>query len=233
VLAFFRFLIDTSDAVALASSLRSVWNIAGTQLEQIVSVYETADSSRSGPDGLNHRLRNAGCPEGFLSDAATYFPLLQQERPQILLDRWTSEHGENTSLARLKALACSYDSAAGMLDSLTLGEEADLRRCSGRNYASGAVRLMTLHGSKGLEFPVVFLAGISMRMFPLERADTTVDIEEERRLFYVGMTRAKEELILTAAVPVSGFLEELPDTVQRCSASLSVHGLKPQQLELF
>ncbi len=57
---------------------------------------------------------------------------------------------------------------------------------------SGGVRLMTFHAAKGLEFPVVFIAGAEEGISPLDREDT--DIEEERRLFYVAMTRAKEEL---------------------------------------
>ncbi len=86
-----------------------------------------------------------------------------------------------------------------------------------------AVTLMTLHNSKGLEFPRVFLTGIEEGLLPhvLSTADDD-EIEEERRLFYVGLTRAKEKVILTHAtsrlrygeiVPASPsrFLEEIPD----------------------
>ena len=66
-----------------------------------------------------------------------------------------------------------------------------------------AVKLMTLHSSKGLEFPVIFLAGCEDGLLPLTRESDSngesEDIEEERRLFYVGMTRAKEKLYLTNA----------------------------------
>ena len=65
---------------------------------------------------------------------------------------------------------------------------------------------MTFHGAKGLEFPVVFLCGVKEGVIPMESADP----EEERRLFYVGMTRAKEELILTTGNPPSESLEDLP-----------------------
>ena len=83
-------------------------------------------------------------------------------------------------------------------------------RCEGKTYKADAVTLMTLHASKGLEFPLVFLAGAEEGKIPLENGKTPVDIEEERRLFYVGMTRAKEELILTHAGQPSVFLSELP-----------------------
>jgi DNA helicase-2/ATP-dependent DNA helicase PcrA len=59
------------------------------------------------------------------------------------------------------------------------------------------VTLMTLHKSKGLEFPVVFLAGLDRDVIPSPRAIEEGGIEEERRLFYVGMTRARKKLYLT------------------------------------
>lgn len=87
------------------------------------------------------------------------------------------------------------------------------------------VSLMTIHSSKGLEFPVVFLAGMEEKIFPISRAIQSMrdsDIEEERRLCYVGITRAKEELFLTLTRKrtlygrtnpsvASRFIEELPD----------------------
>jgi DNA helicase-2/ATP-dependent DNA helicase PcrA len=85
------------------------------------------------------------------------------------------------------------------------------------------VTLMTLHNAKGLEFPVVFVAGLEEGLFPLARAmDSTEELEEERRLFYVGATRAEDRLYLTHAdrrwrygsetwSEPSSFLDELPD----------------------
>ncbi|EHJ56133.1 ATP-dependent DNA helicase PcrA [Streptococcus urinalis FB127-CNA-2] len=65
---------------------------------------------------------------------------------------------------------------------------------------SAEVTLMTLHAAKGLEFPVVFLIGMEEGVFPLSRASEDPDeLEEERRLAYVGMTRAEEELVMTNA----------------------------------
>ena len=87
------------------------------------------------------------------------------------------------------------------------------------------VSLMTIHSSKGLEFPVVFLAGMEEKIFPISRAIQSMrdsEIEEERRLCYVGITRAKEELFLTLTKRrtlygrtnpsvASRFIEELPE----------------------
>lgn len=100
------------------------------------------------------------------------------------------------------------------------------------------VSLMTIHSSKGLEFPVVFLAGMEEKIFPISRAIQSMrdsEIEEERRLCYVGITRAKEELFLTLTRKrtlygrtnpsiASRFIEELPE---EC-----VERLNKQQKEL-
>lgn len=88
---------------------------------------------------------------------------------------------------------------------------------------SGVITLMTLHTAKGLEFPVVFLTGMEDGVFPHMRAlGQAKELEEERRLAYVGITRARERLYLTRAAmrsawgqpsynPPSRFLEEIPD----------------------
>lgn len=90
-----------------------------------------------------------------------------------------------------------------------------------------AVRLMTLHNAKGLEFPVIFLVGVEEGLLPHSRsADADDDVEEERRLFYVGLTRARERATLSFArrrnlfgswkdaVP-SRFLQEIPKSMVR------------------
>ena len=64
----------------------------------------------------------------------------------------------------------------------------------------GAVTLMTLHAAKGLEFDAVFLAGMEENIFPISRALMDEDqLEEERRLCYVGITRARKKLYLSCA----------------------------------
>ena len=91
---------------------------------------------------------------------------------------------------------------------------------------------MTLHASKGLEFPVVFLYGLRQGILPLKTGKKAVNPEEERRLMYVGMTRARDELILTTSEEPSPFLEELPkDACRREKARTPGSGMK--QLSLF
>jgi len=94
--------------------------------------------------------------------------------------------------------------------------------------ASDAVTLMTLHLSKGLEFPVVFIAGVEEGLIPHSHSQSSdEELEEERRLMYVGMTRARRKLYLvnaatrklaglTQANRISRFIEELPDELLVC-----------------
>lgn len=101
-----------------------------------------------------------------------------------------------------------------------------------------AVTLMTLHSSKGLEFPVVFVSGLEMGLFPLQRNSADeMELEEERRLFYVGMTRAEDNLYLSYArrrrrytsnstSAPSLFLDEIPvefTTVQVSQRGVALH----------
>jgi len=98
-----------------------------------------------------------------------------------------------------------------------------------------AVSLMTLHGAKGLEFPVVFITGVEEGLLPCRSMGC--DMEEERRLFYVGMTRAKEKLILSYVKTnrPSPFLGEIPAHLLTTMDTEGGKRKKPQarQLKLF
>jgi DNA helicase-2/ATP-dependent DNA helicase PcrA len=115
---------------------------------------------------------------------------------------------------------------AGFLEQVSLVADAD-EIPSDDPDNSGVVTLMTLHTAKGLEFPVVFLTGLEEGIFPHQRSLTDMkELEEERRLAYVGITRARQRLYLTRAVtrgawgqpqynPSSRFLKELPEELTR------------------
>lgn len=95
-----------------------------------------------------------------------------------------------------------------LLDSLTLGDEQNF---SSEDDNPMHISLMTIHASKGLEFPAVFIAGMEEGSLPHKNSidDGEMQISEERRLFYVALTRAKAELFLSyAALRQSGFKKE-------------------------
>jgi len=107
------------------------------------------------------------------------------------------------------------------------------------------VSLMTMHAAKGLEFPVVFIAGCEKGYIPFERGeDKETDINEERRLFYVAMTRAKERLYLTRAKKrrifgktvsrdLSPFVEHIEKRLRSHEAQAPKKKNRHVQLELF
>ncbi len=134
---------------------------------------------------------------------------------------------------RLLQAAALFDRAEAFLDALTLGEEADIRRLSGAKAASGAVRLMTLHAAKGLEFPLVLLAGCASGELPLDAPGRHADVREERRLLFVGITRAREELILTCGGEPSPFLRDLPAEVRRETAPALRREAPARQISFF
>ncbi|MER7419846.1 DNA helicase PcrA [Micromonospora peucetia] len=115
---------------------------------------------------------------------------------------------------------------AGFLEQVALVADADQVPTDDPDH-QGVVTLMTLHTAKGLEFPVVFLTGLEDGVFPhLRSLGDSRELEEERRLAYVGITRARQRLYLSRAVtrsawgqpaynPPSRFLEELPPELVR------------------
>lgn len=104
------------------------------------------------------------------------------------------------NLAELKQAIYDFERKAG--EEVTLGnylDHAALFTNMDQTEKSQAVKLMTIHAAKGLEFPVVFLCGMSEGIFPGKRANTRERLEEERRLCYVAFTRARDRLYLSDA----------------------------------
>ncbi len=114
--------------------------------------------------------------------------------------RASGEEERLDNLAELKQAVYDFQGKAG--EAVTLGnylDHAALFTNMDQAERAQAVKLMTVHAAKGLEFPVVFLCGMSEGVFPGKRADTQERLEEERRLAYVAFTRAKDRLLLSDA----------------------------------
>jgi DNA helicase-2/ATP-dependent DNA helicase PcrA len=151
-------------------------------------------------------------------------------------DRSEDAEARIENLAELVSAAREYESRepepslTGFVDRLSLLSDVDEEA----GASDARIWLMTLHSAKGLEFPMVILAGLEEGLFPHSRSsDDEDELEEERRLCYVGMTRARHRLVLTGAArrrifgeyqssEPSRFIDELPsELVDRMAPSFS------------
>jgi DNA helicase II / ATP-dependent DNA helicase PcrA len=154
---------------------------------------------------------------GKMLDQSGYLGDLRDERSE-------EAEGRIENLMELVSAAREYEnrdpeaSIGGFVDQLSLLSDVD----EAQGSADARTWLMTMHSAKGLEFPVVFIAGLEEGLFPHSRSrDDEAELEEERRLCYVGMTRARTRLVLTSAArrrvfgeyqstERSRFLDEIP-----------------------
>ena len=232
MLGFFASLLNPHDSASLHTALMHLWRLPA-ELAQWASV----SLSRFSKEAIDCAV---------LADELADFPLLtpwvqavecmnhSHDKPRKQLEKLAELCSVNSqNVVHLLNASVFYDSMDELLSTLRLADEGDIRRVSGSGYQSGAVRLMTLHGAKGLEFPVVFLAGMNEGALPLTHAHSETDIEEERRLFFVGITRAKEELILSCGGKPSSFLTELSVSVERGFIRARNKAPKTEQLSLF
>ncbi len=171
-------------------------------------------------EGLRQRHQQ-GVPIGDLLDAVIhesgYVEWLENERT-------IEAAGRLENLEELVEVAREFDAAADAEDDsldLFLQQVSLVADADSRQDDESLVTLMTLHNAKGLEYPVVFIIGCEDGLFPHSRSIDEGTLEEERRLCYVGITRAMRNLTMTSArqrnvfgaqtsgVP-SRFLSELP-----------------------
>ena len=159
-------------------------------------------------------------------DVTGYLDELEKDKSEEAQDRIDN-------LKEFISIAIEFENNSEEKDLETFLTNVALTSTESEDEENDKVSLMTIHTSKGLEFPVVFLVGMEEGLFPISRAIRSMvesDIEEERRLCYVGITRAKKELYMTLTKKrtlygktnpsiQSRFMEELPN---ECIEKLNV-----------
>ena len=148
---------------------------------------------------------------------------------------------DNNTMNFLLDTARNFETKTDFIHEISMSTEADTL-----DKRADRITLMTLHSSKGLEFKCVFIAGLEDGILPLYRAKEEKEIEEERRLLYVGMTRAEERLFLTRAIKrkwlgtyknleISPFLEKIEQNLLELSKfeQKQKEENNTQQLSLF
>ena len=184
-------------------------------------------------DELREGIEEGRSPSVLVADAWSLSGLMRE----LEADNSIEGQGRVENVRELQSVAEEYElrepegGLAGFLESIALVSDADEVET-----ASQGVTLMTLHTAKGLEYPVVFIVGLEENVFPHVRSITEPrDLEEERRLAYVGITRAQERLYLSNAetrtlfgatsynLP-SRFLKEVPEELVTAVAPESTAG---------
>lgn len=236
ILAYIRFIFNPKDFI----SLKRIINVPArgigknTFLGFFNARSELSTAQKEKLDGFNTLVSN-------LRESITQTPavsffryLLQRISYKDYLDDSSTNAEERwENVQELISLAKKYNDLEPphglekLLEDVTLMSEMDHTENN-----KSAVNLMTLHAAKGLEFPVVFMAGMEEGVFPHSRAlFNPQDLEEERRLYYVGLTRAKEKVFLTFASrrmqfgstqinPPSRFLSEIPEHLLEINENL-------------
>lgn len=140
-----------------------------------------------------HDLPPATLAQQFIE--ATGLPAMyRQQDTEDSLDRWNNIERVLDHILEQQEIEENL-SLASYLETVALVSEHD-----DPQLGSDRIALMTMHASKGLEFPLVVIAGLEEGLFPLAKAESDIgEQEEERRLFYVGITRARDELVLSYA----------------------------------
>lgn len=207
LLAFFRLLIDPTDPESLALVARRRCNLGEEEagaLRLLVGAnrsgfwddLQMAGALQSKLEGLGQDLSSA---KG-LTPALTVAHYLNRLGFADYLRRYAKRRGldENSFVEmaeEIQARAEEYADIASFLQHVDRVRSV-VRQSSGDQERPGAVNLMTLHGAKGLEFRAVWIIGVIKGLLPHLQSQSPQQIEEERRLFYVGCTRAKDQLFI-------------------------------------
>jgi superfamily I DNA/RNA helicase len=211
-IAFFSLLLNPGDIASLLLCLKAdhmhTMGLKETVLERYLAGEKSISSLIKLLEGIGPPLTlGAGSPH-LVELLRKYEPVIHKEKPWQIINRWINDH----SLAELRCVelllntAIMYDQMDSLIQTLMLGGESDVVRSGSKVYSPDAVTLMTIHAAKGLEFPVVFMCGVNDGLIPLKNSKFHLDLNEERRLFYVGITRARDELLLLTSGTPSPFI---------------------------
>lgn len=216
VLAILKLIVNFHDRISLDRICRNVLSgIGPASLEKVHTFLNQSENYDATAQGRQNALLDAGLLDALSGKAKNNFARLQNFlrdldmslKPAEIIEKVIhyfglaelvqdgtpsgDERAEN--LNTMIGNAAEFESLDDFLAEATLMSSAD------EQTSTNFVTLMTIHAAKGLEFPAVFIVGLEEGLFPSSRSDDEDSIEEERRLAYVGMTRARKLLILTYA----------------------------------
>ncbi len=215
IVSYIRFILNPDDVLSLARIINvPPRGIGSTTLRMIMMRVEKGMSVMAALESLISSMEITKDRRIALKNFVEFIEYMREKVSELtpsefvtlLLEKsgyrkMLEEDSERESLSRLENvrelinMASEYDELEDglkyMIDRITIATSVD-------SYREGdSVTLMTLHSAKGLEFPVVFITGVEEGLIPHSLSEGSFEIEEERRLFYVGITRAKDDLFIT------------------------------------
>ena len=216
ILAVLKLIVNFHDRISLDRICRNLLSgIGPASLEKIHTFLNQSEGYDQSAQGKNNALLDTGLSEALSGKAKNSFARLQNFLRDLDLSLKPAEiteqaihyfglveslrDGTPTGDERAENLNTMIGNASEFDALEDFLAEASLMSSADEQTSTNFVTLMTIHAAKGLEFPAVFLVGLEEGLFPSSRSDDEEAIEEERRLAYVGMTRARKLLILTYA----------------------------------
>lgn len=203
-------------------------------LEEISQCQGLTPKAKAGFTELADLLTSFAAQTEALPPAALIDSLLKRlDYLRFLQDGTVQGEARIENVKELLSVAAEYQEVGltGFLEEVALVSHLD-EAGSQVGVASDSLTLMTLHSAKGLEFPVVFITGLEESVLPHSRAlYDAAEMEEERRLMYVGMTRAKEELYLTYTTSRTLYGGRSYNPPSRFLADLEAHIAPPLDME--
>lgn len=208
VLAILKVLVNVYDLVSLERVIKNV--LSGIGEASIAKIFEFLRGTDEKNPLSNEVLLSSLTPKGrkaILKLGEFIQNVSLETAPAEIIEKIVSyfdfegllNDGTPSGIERIDNLAVLINNAEPYEKLEDFLADAALLSSADESSKKNSVTLMTLHAAKGLEFPVVFLVGMEDGLFPSSRSMEEADVEEERRLAYVGMTRAMENLFLTYA----------------------------------
>ena len=236
--SFLKVLFNPLDEISWIRLLCLIPGIGNTIAQKIFSIFQSEKAVRLTRDNIKlNKLIPKKASESWNLILEIFQEMLTEDQSpskmigvlytkfyrNILLNSFENAIQREADIRYLEEFAGNYENLEAFLNELSLvGSSILTENEAEKNRENDILTLTTIHQAKGLEWDLVFIIGLTEGLFPHQRSfDTDDQIEEERRLFYVAMTRAKNHLLITAPVVSSSyskgmntrsrFIKELPE----------------------
>lgn len=228
VLAYLRLIENPKDMI----SYRRAEKLGKTRFKKFLALREKISKKIDRESGSQNK-------NGLPSDTAQTINILDEilketEYLDLYDEKIEDERARLENIKELRSVAISFPNLTDFLENVALVEQEYSSKNTSGESVKNSITLMTLHAAKGLEFSYVFMIGMEEGLFPHSRSlMDKQELEEERRLCYVGMTRAKDRLFLTNAKHRLFFGQRANNNASRFLLELPEHLIIKKEAEYY